>query len=53
MYMSYVAVYAYLTSSGSITARRKLYTWLSKLMIYRYVYDQFVPVSPLWNTFQS
>ena len=51
MYISYVAVYAYLTSSGLTTARRELYKWLSKLIIY--VYDQFVTVSPLWNTLQS
>ena len=51
MYISYVAVYAYLTSSGLTTVRRVLYVWLSKLIIY--VYDQFVTVSPLWNTLQS
>ena len=50
MYISYVAVYAYLTSSGLTTARRVLYVWLSKLIIYVY---QFVTVSPLWNTLQS
>ena len=51
MYISYVAVYVYLTSSGLTTTRRVLYAWLSKLIIY--VYDQFVTVSPLRNTFQS
>ena len=50
MYISYGAVYAYLTSSGLTTARRVLYVWLSKLIIYVY---QLVTVSPLWNTFQS
>ena len=44
-------LHAYLMSSGLTTARRELYVWLSKLMIY--VYDQFVTVSPLWNTLQS
>ena len=38
-------------SSGLITARRVLYAWLTKLIVY--VYDQFVTVSPLWNTFPS
>ena len=44
-------LYEYLTSSGLTTARRVLYVWLTKLIIY--VYNQFVTVSPLWNTFQS
>ena len=48
MYISYVAVYAYFTRSGLTTARRVLCKWLSKVIIY--VYDQFVTVSPLWNT---
>ena len=50
MHISYVAVYAYLTSSGLTTTRRVLYKWLSKLIIY---VCQFVTVSPLWNTLQS
>ena len=47
MYMSYVAVYAYLMSSGLITARRVLNAWLTKLFIH--VYDQFVAIM---DTFQ-
>ena len=50
MHISYVAVYAYLTSSSLTTTRRVLYKWLSKLIIY---VCQFVTVSPLWNTLQS
>ena len=50
MYISYVAVYAYLTSSGLTTTRRVLYKRLSKLITY---VCQFVTVSPLWNTLQS
>ena len=43
MYIWYVAVYEYLTSSGLTTARRAMYACLSNLIIY--VYDQFVSVA--------